>query len=274
MVWLFGSLTEEAPRSVYELPQDIWFSLGKKYNRVSATRKLDLQHKLQGMKKGQKTMTEYLNDLKSVCDQLDSFGCALSEQEGIYGALGGLGKEYEGICTVIEHSMDSSTEMSFEDAVFKLINFDDKLQIHTESQEVNPHLAFHAGRGYSYRGRGSNSNGGGYRGRGSQSYSTRGRGFQQQFSDNSNSNRRPTCQFCGHYGHSAAKCYNRFDQEFESPETFHTAFSTVKLSDREQASGQDWFPDSAASAHITNDASQLTSSQPYIGNDQVIVGEW
>lgn len=176
MAWLFGSLTEEALRSVYGLhsAQDVWFSLGKKYNRVSATRKLDLQRKLQGMKKGQKTMTEYLNDIKSVCDQLDSIGSSLSEQEVIYGALGGLGKEYEAICTVIEHSMDSNSEMSFEDAVFKLINFDDKLQTNNESHDVNPHLAFHAGRGgYNNRGRGGNNNRGGYRGRGSQSYSTR-----------------------------------------------------------------------------------------------------
>lgn len=109
MAWLFGSLTEEALRSVYGLQsaQEVWFSLGKKYNQVSATRKLDLQRKLQGMSKGQKTMTEYLNDVKSVCDQLNSIGCPLSEQEAIYGALKGLGKEYESICTVTENSMDT-----------------------------------------------------------------------------------------------------------------------------------------------------------------------
>lgn len=44
MAWLFGSLSEEALRSVYGLnsAQDVWFCLGKKYNRISATRKLDL----------------------------------------------------------------------------------------------------------------------------------------------------------------------------------------------------------------------------------------
>lgn len=79
MAWLFGSLTEEALRSVYGLQsaQEVWFSLGKKYNQVSATRKLDLQRKLQSMSKGQNTMTEYLNDVKSVCDQLDSIGLSV-----------------------------------------------------------------------------------------------------------------------------------------------------------------------------------------------------
>ena len=85
----------------------------------------------------------------------------------IYGALSGLGKEYESICTVIEHSMDSLPDMTFEDVVFKLINFDDKLQSENQASAdvVTPHLAFHAVRGYSNRGRGYNSGRGGYRGR-------------------------------------------------------------------------------------------------------------
>ena len=212
-------------------------------------------------------MTAYLNDVKSVCDQLDSIGCPLSEQEAIYGALAGLGKEYESICTVIEHSMDSVSELSFDDAVFKLVTFDDKLSAQTQVSEPNPHQAFHAGRGYSSRGR---RNKGGYRGRGMNTYSTRGRGFSQQFSGGSST--RPTCQICGRYGHSAARCYNRFDQDYANSETVHNAFTTMKLSDQEHNAGQEWYPDSAASAHITNYANQLTSSEPYLGNDQVIVG--
>lgn len=120
----------------------------------------------------------------------------------ICGALNSLWKEYESICTVIDHSMDSVAEMSFEDAVFKLIGFDDKLQVYNQKNAVNPQLTFHAGLGYSKnRGRGAYRNRGGYRGR-SNSYSTRGRGFQQQFSgangrenssSGSGSNTTPTC---------------------------------------------------------------------------------
>lgn len=167
--------------------------------------------------------------------------------------------------------MDTASEMSFEDAVFKLVTIDDKLQVYNQSTEITPHLAFAAGRGY-YSNRGRGSNIGGYRGRGGQSYSTRGRGFQQQFAGGLSSNTRPTCQICGRFGHSAVRCYNRFDQEFESQDTVHTALAAVRLTDQEQQSGQDWFPDYAASAHITNSQSQLQSSEPYLGNDQVIVG--
>lgn len=46
----------------------------------------------------------------------------------------------------------------------------------------------------------------------------------------------------------------------------------MKVSAQNQHSGQEWYPDSAATAHITNNSGQLQSSQPYLGNDQVIVG--
>lgn len=46
----------------------------------------------------------------------------------------------------------------------------------------------------------------------------------------------------------------------------------MKLSDQQQYNGHEWYPDSAATAHITNNGSQLHSSEPYLGNDQIIVG--
>lgn len=111
-------------------------------------------------------MIEYLNGVKSICDQLDCIGCPLSEHEMIYGALAGLGKEYESICTLIEHSINYVPELRFEDAVFKLVTFDDKLQYYNQPPETNPHMAFHNDHGYNPRGRGNSYRGGYNRGRG------------------------------------------------------------------------------------------------------------
>lgn len=60
----------------------------------------------------------------------------------IYVALSGSVKEYESICMMIEHKMDSVHEMSFDDFVFKFVSFDDKLHVFNQCTEVNPHLAF------------------------------------------------------------------------------------------------------------------------------------
>lgn len=163
-------------------------------------------------------MTSYLAEIKSLCDQLDSIGAPISEQEKIYGVLNGLGKEYESVCTVIEHSMDVIPGPCFEDVAHKLTGFEDKLKSYEASVEVSLHQAFYMNRG-GYYGRGRGHNRGGYRGRGS--YSTQGRGFPQQFGQGahqgrgfSSDNQRPTCQICGKYGHPAYKCYKRFDETF------------------------------------------------------------
>lgn len=81
--------------------------------------------------------------------------------------------------------MESYHGICFGDVFFKLIGFDDKLEVYTYSSEVTPHMDFYTSRGgysisyvnnrcgYSSRGRGQTRVN--YRGRGS--YSTRGRDF-------------------------------------------------------------------------------------------------
>lgn len=61
MAWIYGTLSENALRSIYGLrtSQEVWHSLGQKYNRVSATRKLALQRKVQTLSKGTKTMSVF-----------------------------------------------------------------------------------------------------------------------------------------------------------------------------------------------------------------------
>ncbi|KAG7539479.1 Ribonuclease H-like superfamily [Arabidopsis suecica] len=290
MAWIFGSLSEDTLKSVYGLrsSQEVWFFLAKKYNRVSATRKLDIQRKIQTTTKGNRTLSQYLSEIKSLCDQLDSIGAPISEQEKIFGVLSGVGREYEAIVTVIEESMDLPTRPSFDDVLYKLTNFDDKLKKYETPTEVNPHQAFYtaidnnpqqafysARGGYSGRGKGQNR--GGFRGR--SSYSTQGRGFPQQFGQGSNkqsygsNDQRPTCQICGKYGHAAYKCYKRFDENYQTEvESFPQAMAAMKLNESPQYPGGGWYPDSAATHHITNTTANLNESQPYNGAEAVIVG--
>lgn len=70
LAWLYGTLSEDALRSVYGLhtSQDVWLALTKKYNRVSAMRKLDLQRRVQTTTKGTKSISVYLSEIKSLCD--------------------------------------------------------------------------------------------------------------------------------------------------------------------------------------------------------------
>lgn len=202
-------------------------------------------------------MAAYLSEIKTLSDQLDSISAAIPESEKIFGMLTGLGREYESICAVIENSMDSDPPPSLDDVMSKLVSFDDKLQTYAASSEVTPHQAFYTDRGgYSGRGRGGQHRGG-YRGRG---YSTQGRGFYQQFGPSNGRGTqqnasRPTCQICGKYGHEAFKCYKRFDLHFQP--SAQPQANTVMRTDESGLDGNDWYPDTAATHHITNSTQHL-----------------
>lgn len=51
-------------------------------------------------------MTEYLKDIKGICEQLSSIGNPVTEKVKIFDALHDLGREYEPIKTNIEGSLD------------------------------------------------------------------------------------------------------------------------------------------------------------------------
>lgn len=72
--WLIGSLSEDALKSIYGLQssQEIWFALAKKYNRISATRRLDIQRRIQTTVKG--------TSLRSMSLKLKSVSIKLSTQ--------------------------------------------------------------------------------------------------------------------------------------------------------------------------------------------------
>lgn len=198
--WLVGSLSEDILSVVLGAitAQEVWISLGDHFNRVSSSRLFELQRRLQTVTKTDKSMSDYLKDIKALCDHLNSVGSPVTEKMKIFAALQGLGREYEPIKTSIEGTMDSPLAPTFEDIVPRLTGFEDRLKSYDNSQtSVSPHLAFHVTNtdqhyspnpNYSpqishftqYRGRGGNNGRfGNSRGRG---YSTRGRGFYQQVS--------------------------------------------------------------------------------------------
>lgn len=185
----------------------------------------------------------------------------------IFGFLNGLGREYDPITTVIQYSLSKTPQPTFNDVISDIQSFDSRLQSYEDLLAVNPTTAFNTQRteyndqyrNYNQRGRGRSSFN---RGRGG--YSSRGRGFSQQ-NNNASTGERPTCQICGRVGHTALKCYNRFDNNYQP-----AAYATMRNSDE---TGKEWYPDSGASAHVTASTNNVQSAHPYEGNDTVMVGD-
>jgi len=98
------------------------------------------------------------------------------------------------------------------------------------------------------------------RGRGRTSYSP----FQYSPSPN-----RPICQICNRVGHTASKCFNRFDHSYHSDTPTPASFLTTQSSPPDF----NWYPDTGSTNHLTNDLSNLNlKADEYHGTDQIRVG--
>ncbi|KAB5520250.1 hypothetical protein DKX38_024569 [Salix brachista] len=82
---------------------------------------------------------------------------------------------------------------------------------------------------------------------------------------------RPTCQICTKKGHMALDCYNRFNFSYQGrvPPSDLAAMAAEGNSSHTQHM---WYADSGANAHITNNTANLTTSQPYEGDETITVG--
>jgi hypothetical protein len=123
-----------------------------------------------------------------------------------------------------------------------------------------------AGRG---GGRGNNHDRGGpYRGRGRGPPNGRGRGRgqrsnQQGGGSNNKKQDKLICQVCFKEGHTAARCWYRFDEDFV-PEEKHAAAATGSYN-----IDTNWYIDSGSTDHITNELEKLSMREKYNGGDQI-----
>ena len=201
-----------------------------------------------------------------MCDSLSSIGKPVDDSMKIFGFLNGLGREYDPITTVIQSSLSRVPALTFNDVISYVQNYDTKLQTYKENTAENPHMAFNTQRSEStppqyapsQRGRGHSSY---YRGRGR--FSSRGQGFSQHQTECRSPGDRPVCQICGRVGHTAMRCYNHFDNNYNTE-----AFSSLRVSDD---TGKEWYPDSGASNHVTSFASGLQQVSHYEGSDAIMV---
>lgn len=79
------------------------------------------------------------------------------------------------------------------------------------------------------------------------------------------------CQICGKINHTALTCWYRLDESYgaTSSESGPKAYAA---SPSFSSGPNQWYVNSAATHHITNDLNNLQLYQPYHGQDQVTVG--
>ncbi|XP_019085935.1 PREDICTED: uncharacterized protein LOC104710419 [Camelina sativa] len=245
--------------------------LSQRISTRAVAREFSLRRSLQLLSKREKALPTYCREFKAICDSLSSIGKPVDESMKIFGFLNGLGRDYDPITTFIQSSLSKLQAPTFNDVIAEVQGFDKKLQSYEDTSSPSPHLAFNTDKTnpcalqYQPNNRGKGRFG---QNRGRGGYSSRGRGFPQHQSSCSSQGERPVCQICGRIGHTAIKCYNRFDNNYQSEATTQ-AFSSLRVSDD---SGREWHPDSGATAHVTSSTSGLHATA-YKGNDTVMVGD-
>lgn len=84
-------------------------------------------------------MSEYLREVKRLCDQLTFIGHPVCEKAQIFVVIHGLGRDYEPIITVIESSMGDLPCPIYESVVSHLVGYDYRLRGIIQLQKL-PHI--------------------------------------------------------------------------------------------------------------------------------------
>ncbi|OMO89257.1 hypothetical protein CCACVL1_07965 [Corchorus capsularis] len=280
--WITSTLSEEALGLVVglETSAEVWKALVDSFAQDTQEREISLQLQLQNHTKDGHSMADYIRIFKNVCDDLAAIGKPADDRAKVFGLLRGLGSDYESFIT----SMLKPPIPTSNDLIPLLQGHEIMKSLHQTSKSPNLNMAFMsqrntANRNFSKRGRGS--------------FSSRGRGFPQTYNNRfnrndgysgSNSNGSSThgnnsqddsgktnivCKICKLPKHTALDCYNRFNHAYQS-EKARQAMAAMKL---DGPIDNSWFPDTAASAHMTADPGILSSLSQYHGCDKILIGD-
>ena len=210
--WILSSLSESALVHVVGLrsARDILSALETNFASRSTAKVMQYRQQVQNMKKESLPMKEYLSKIKTLFDLLSSVGCKIFSNEQILHILGGLGQDYDPVVCVVTSRVEPWT---VHDVSSFLLSFDSRIEAtrnsssSIEGSQPSLNLVQQSGQRRDSHYNNESDSGAG---RGSSRSPRGGRGGR-------NSRRgggKIICQLCEKPGHSAAKCWNRYKQNY------------------------------------------------------------
>jgi hypothetical protein len=160
--------------------------------------------------------------MEGFSDETAAAGRPITDDELVEYILTGLPAEYESLVTSLVTRVESVT---VDELYSQLLNFETRMDLVQGGDQSSANMAGRGGgrgnnrgRGRPYCGRGHGPPNGGGHGRGQRSN-------QQDGGSNNKKQDKPICQVCFKEGHTAARCWYRFDEDFV-PEEKHAAAAT------------------------------------------------
>ena len=258
---LMTSLSEPILAQVvtYTSSKAVWNALDDTFSSRSRARILQIRTQLATATKGSKTATDYFHYIKRLTDEMAVAGQPLNHDDIITYILAGLSHEYDSFVASISARTDAIT---LEEIYSLLLTSEARLSRHQLTPVIQQPSANIAYRQYNLPRRGG--------------FRDRGRASRGGYNSSNKNHDQPTvvCQICGKIGHSAKKCYFRFDLSYQEASPLPTKHGLVAMrSNSNNTWDSAWHADTGATHHFTNDANTLTlQKSDYAGADSVQIG--
>jgi hypothetical protein len=287
--WINVHLNESVLSTVYGLhtSHQVWTALATNFASQSPSHITHLKRQLQSLNQGSKSCTEYLKEAKSLANQLAAaLGQPIIDADLISFVISGLNPSLNSFITTFALASRDNPR-SFSDFQTELLSHERLLnqQQAITSDATNfalfmqkQHGSFKPGFSSNRKMKNPPFNKFSPRSGPPKSFNNFGgqNSPQQQAAPKqhgftfNNSNRVP-CQICGKTNHQALDCFHRMDYSFQGRHP-SSQLAAMMAQTNSEIEDQQWFADSGANAHITNELEHLSIQQPFQGKESVAVG--
>jgi histone deacetylase 1/2 len=277
----FSTVTEEILTHIKNVPtaRAAWVILERMFSSRSRARVIQIRSQLTSAKKKGVPAADYFRNMKMLADTLAAIGQPLKEEEVISYNLVGLGPNYDSLVTLLSVKDD----LMLDEIYSHLLAYEHRHEVQDAEYSIGGgssanFISRNQGRGNGggapggHPGGRGGGNGGRGQGRGGgNGNGGRGNGGRNQGrggNSGGNQGSHPVCQICNKVGHIALRCYSRFDHAYGGEEEHHSTNHATTSYQMDP----NWYMDSGATDHITEDLERLHMRDGYNGNDRVQVG--
>lgn len=223
----------------------VWEAIEGIFASQSRAHVINTHMALSTTRKGNLSVAEYIGKMKALADEMASAGKHLDDDDLISYILTGLDLVVSSVAARVE-------PMTVGDLYAQLLSFEQRMELLQGGSRSSTNSMLCGGRGGGRHEHG-HGNGGG----------DRGRGYCHDNDGKGNNTNKPICQLCGKVGHTAIKCWKRFDTSYAGEEKVaRAAMSTYGID-------TNWYLDTRATDHITGELEKLSVKDKYNGNDKV-----
>ncbi|KAA8532772.1 hypothetical protein F0562_032805 [Nyssa sinensis] len=213
----------------------------------------------------------FLDEVKSLADELSAIGKSIDDSDLILSVLNGLNSSFHSFVTTYM-LIAKEKSMPFLDFHAELLNYDLMQQFHSQTiqPKVGPY-ALYLHKPGSKSGSRTNNNKSRFS-EASKGSGTASSQFQQPLphlppssppTAPSTSRSRSPCQICKREGHQALDCFNGMNYSFQGRHPPIDLAAMVVEANTTYLNQRQWYADSDANIHVTSDIANLATSQPY-----------